>query len=229
VNSVDPPKAPKAFVVVSRSETRLVLKASRGGVIRQVGLCLWATLFLAISPTIITWFEGDEFPGGLACVAYGAAGMLGLAGLWFLRQAVVCLVVGHDGRVEYGRRTLCAEGGVQKIVVRCKKDPDHDQFDVCIQTQDGQCLDLPYYMSSFYSQHEADELAEELSDPRYVEARMAMIPDASAYANGQAGPEPEVKGNSRRALRQHDEWGQRWNVAFHSKMAEMARSLGASA
>ena len=85
MNSANPPKAPSAFVVVSRSETQLVLKASRRAVIRGVGLCLWGALFLAISPTIITWFQGDKFPRALAYVAYGAAGLFVLAALWFRR------------------------------------------------------------------------------------------------------------------------------------------------
>lgn len=161
---LDRSNSPKAFVVVSRSETRLVLKVSRGAVIRRVGLCLFASLFSAIGPTILSWLHGGDFPGRLAYVGYAAAVLLGLAALWFLRQAAVHLVVGRNGHIQYGRRTLCAAGGVQSIVVRSTKTPDDTRFDVFIQTQDGRCLELPYYMSTFSSQEEADELAEELSD-----------------------------------------------------------------
>lgn len=119
---------------------------------------------LAFRRGSFTWFHGGKFPPALAYVSYGAAGMLVLAGLWLLRQAAVCLVVGRNGRVEYGRRTLCAEGGVKSVVVRCKKGPDYSQYDVFVQTRDSQCLELPYYMSTFSSQKEADELAKELSD-----------------------------------------------------------------
>jgi hypothetical protein len=55
----------------------------------------------------------------------------------------------------------------------------------------------------------------------YEEQRNLLIPTAENYANKEAGERP---GKFQSELK--EEWGNRWNRLFHSKMDELAREAG---
>ena len=59
-------------------------------------------------------------------------------------------------------------------------------------------------------------------NPDYIEARNAFIPDAEAYADKVCGEKlPKQKKNDA----EREEWNNCWNLAFHSKMNELARTI----
>lgn len=58
---------------------------------------------------------------------------------------------------------------------------------------------------------------------KYIEERNSFIPIAESYANEIAGTKPKATGKHRQdaALLEYNE---RWNAAFHGKMAELWRN-----